>query len=321
MPENIFPTEDSEKRFFLILSGALTFFLVTSFVLGNRIERGDFSTPTHLVENQFPEVELEAKSAYVYDLRTGKELFAQDPDRRLPLASITKLMSALVALDLSPSYGTVTVTGSALAVYGDSGLKNGEKWSLGNLLDFSLLTSSNDGIHAVALSLASLEKTLVTDEEIINSFVVEMNAKASKLGLKNTYFWNETGLDESLAKGGAYGSARDISTLVGYILKNNPSALEATKESETTINSSDSVHEARNTNSVANQIPGLLASKTGFTDIAGGNLVFIFDPELGRPIVVTILGSSGEGRFVDALKLVDATLEYIGGEVKLKSEN
>ncbi len=312
MPETLFQNRERDTKFLFILSGALAFFLVSSFVLDARVQREGISVPTRLVENVFPTVALQAKSAYVFDLRSGEMLYAKNAEARLPLASLTKLMSALVALDLSPSYGTVKVTDGALTNYGDSGLQVNEKWSLKNLLDFSLLTSSNDGIRAVALSLAALEKGDLSDDERVASFVVAMNSKASELGLKNTYFWNETGLDESAVKNGAYGSAHDVATLLGYLLTKYPEMLEATRERETVIASMSNIaHAARNTNSLVGAIPGLLASKTGFTDIAGGNLAFAFDPELGRPIVVAILGSSAEGRFTDAEKLIKAVMKYI----------
>jgi D-alanyl-D-alanine carboxypeptidase (penicillin-binding protein 5/6) len=311
---NIFSKKESETSFSLIFSVAAIFLVLALFALETSVKRDDASMPTLITTHEFPTVSLSAKSAYVYDLREDKEIFALEADERLPLASITKLMSALVALDLSPTYGTVTITPSALAVYGDSGFRPQEKWSLKNLLDFSLLTSSNDGMHAVALSLASLNSTVATEEEIVESFVREMNAKASELGLQNTYFWNETGLDESEAKGGAYGSARDISALIGHILITYPETLEATQEAETSVTAFDNTPRvAKNTNTLVNEIPGILASKTGFTDIAGGNLTFVFDPELGRPFVVTILGSTAEGRFEDARKLVAATMEYVVG--------
>ncbi|MFZ2484673.1 MAG: hypothetical protein WAW81_01895, partial [Minisyncoccia bacterium] len=179
-------------------------------------------------------------------------------------------------------------------------------------LDFSLLTSSNDGMRAVALSLGALSKAGAGPEEIINDFVGEMNIKAGELGLKNTYFWNETGLDESDVKGGAYGTARDVSTLMAHILANYPELFAATREVKTTITSLDNrAHVANNTNNIADEIPGLLASKTGFTDTAGGNLAIVFDPELGRPIVISILGSTGDGRFEDMRILIGAVMTYI----------
>ncbi len=299
-----------DKTFPLITLGALTFLLVTVFSLSHFIpsEKKQIITQTKSV---FPKVSLEAKSAYVYDLRTGEVLFSLNSDKLLPLASLTKLMAALVASELSPDTQTVTVTSAALSTYGDSGLQIQEKWSLKNLLDFSLLTSSNDGIRAVALALVALGR-LENSEELEASFVKSMNDKAAKLGLKQTYFWNETGLDESEAKGGAYGTAEDLTTLMAYIIRNDPSLLEATKEAELLVPSLDAtLHRAKNTNLLVREIPGLLASKTGFTEMAGGNLVFVFDPELGRPIVVTVLGSSPQGRFEDARKLIAGTLTYL----------
>ncbi len=303
---------NSEIKFFVALSLALSLLFVTSFVLGSRVERSDVSAPTEVVSKPFPEVVLKAQAAYVYDARTKTVLFALNENTRLPLASLTKLMSALVAEDLSPSYGTVTISREALQVEGDSGLWSGERWALQDLLDFSLLTSSNDGIRAIALAFGALHKSDATTKEILNDFVGEMNRKAAELDLKNTYFWNETGLDESDVKGGAYGTAKDIATLLEYIIIYHPEISVATREVLTTVSSLDNFkHVARNTNSLAGSIPGLLASKTGFTNTAGGNLALAFDPELGRPIIISILGSTEEGRFEDARMLINAVLEYI----------
>ena len=311
--DNQFSTvRNSEIRFFLILTVILLCLFAISFILSSKVERKDRSVPTQSASSSFPPVMIEAKAAYVYDVRTQTVLFAKNENTRLSLASLTKIMSALVAGDLSPRYGTITVNEEALRAEGDSGFYKDERWTLEDILDFSLLTSSNDGMRAVALSLGALERADVDSEEIINDFVGEMNDKARELGLKNTYFWNETGLDESEMKGGAYGTAKDMSTLLEYILAHYPAFFDATKEATTTFQSLDNyLHVAQNTNNVIAEIPGIMASKTGFTDTAGGNLAFVFDPELGRPIVVVILGSTGEGRFEDARILVDAVMKSI----------
>ena len=297
---------EDEIKFLLILMGGLALLLSVSYILGQRVDRGDNSTPTILAPKHFPEVALQAKAAYVYDARTNTVFFAKNENTRMPLASLTKVMSALVASESSYESDKVLVTEEALRRMGDSGLKSGERWSLRDLLDFSLVSSSNDGIAAVALALGTSR-----------DFVQRMNAKAGELDLKNTYFWNETGLDESDVKGGAYGTAKDMAHLLSYTLAYHPELLAATREvSVDVLSLDDLIHKAENTNDVAGEIPGLLASKTGFTDTAGGNLVFAFDPELGRPIIVTILGSSQEGRFEDAKKLVEATLLYLNGGEK-----
>jgi serine-type D-Ala-D-Ala carboxypeptidase (penicillin-binding protein 5/6) len=318
MLDQFFKTRESEIRFFFLLFIGLFLLTVSSYVLGARVERSDISVPTLPAAAVFPSVKLEAKSVYIYDSRTKEVIFAKNENERLPLASLTKVMAALVAKDLSPEYGTVTITQGALATEGDSGLFSEERWRLQELLDFSLVSSSNDGIHAVALALGALKAlkdASASDEEIVDDFVRSMNKKAAELDLKNTYFWNETGLDESEVKGGAYGTAKDIAMLFDYVVSTDPGLLSATKETESVLSSLDRhAHLARNTNAVAAEIPGLIASKTGYTSTAGGNLAFAFDPEIGRPIIISILGSSADGRFVDALKLVNATIDYLNGE-------
>lgn len=314
MHNEFFLDKEREIKFFFTLFVVLALFLVASSILGSRVERGDNSMPTRTA-SVFPKVNLKAKGAYVYDARTKTVLFAKNENQRLSLASLTKLMAAVVARDISPSYGTVTVTGDALKADGDSGLMADERWTLEDLLDFSLVSSSNDGIRAVALSLGALSSVEVDEVEILNDFVRRMNVKALELDLKNTYFWNETGLDESEVKGGGYGTAKDVSILLEYIIESEPGLLEATREKETTVTSIDNLkHVAKNTNQIASDTPGLIGSKTGYTDTAGGNLAFVFDPELGRPIIITILGSTGAGRFEDAKELIAATLEYLSGE-------
>ncbi len=314
MPNEFLARRDQEIRLAVILVVILALMFILSSIFGVRVQRDDHSVPTQVAVGTFPEVELEAKSAYVFDVRTETVLYALEENKRMPLASLTKIMSALVAEDLSPSYGTVTVTSEALKSEGDSGLRVGEKWRLRDLLDFSLVSSSNDGIRAVALALGALDSAIATDEEIISDFVRRMNAKALELDLKNTYFWNETGLDESEVKGGAYGTAKDIATLMTHIVRYHPETLSATRESLATLTSLNNLeHKTKNTNLITGSIPGLLASKTGFTDTAGGNLAFVFDPEIGRPIVVVLMGSTVDGRFADAEKLVSASVQYING--------
>jgi len=301
-----------EIRLFVILAMTLSFLLIASFIFDLKIQKGDLPISSGIAQKSFPEVTLGAKAAYVYDARTKTVLFAKNENTRLSLASLTKIMAALVAEDLSPLYSIITINGDALRAEGDSGLYRDEKWSLKDILDFSLLTSSNDGMRAVALSLGAISRADATSTEIINDFVGEMNRRASKLGLKNTYFWNETGLDETNVKGGAYGTAKDMNALLEYVLTNQPELLVATREVATTFSSIDNyLHTAKNTNSITSEIPGLIASKTGATDTAGGNLIIIFDPELGRPIIVSILGSTEKGRFEDAEILISAVMEYI----------
>jgi len=144
-----------------------------------------------------------------------------------------------------------------------------------------------------------------------------MNAEAKKIGMNQTYYINDTGLDQSTVQGGAYGTAKNMAMLFNYILKNYPNMMEATREASFQIASESGImHTAINTDAIVNSIPGLIASKTGYTDLAGGNLVIAFDPEIGRPIIISVLGSTEDGRFEDVSKLVAASLESLQNSVK-----
>jgi D-alanyl-D-alanine carboxypeptidase (penicillin-binding protein 5/6) len=311
------------NRFELRLFGTLGIILIVliafSFIAGNMVKREDESVPSMVVTNYFENLDLKARAIYVYDVRTNKVLFSRNADTRMALASLTKVMTAVVAMDIAPEYSTVTVTQNALNLGGNSGLRVNEKWTLKNLLDFSLTSSSNDGAKAVALALGALNQTNATDTQAENDFINMMNVKADELNMKNTYYVNETGLDESTTKNGAYGTAKDMTTLFKYIIENKPQLLEATQQSTLTISSLDNiVHKVKNTDAIVADIPGIKASKTGFTDIAGGNLVVAFDPELGRPIIITVLGSTQTDRFTDVQKLVNATLQTIDSAIITK---
>jgi D-alanyl-D-alanine carboxypeptidase (penicillin-binding protein 5/6) len=138
-----------------------------------------------------------------------------------------------------------------------------------------------------------------------------MNAKANALGLKEMFFLNPTGLDTTSYLSGGYGSAHDMARLFSYALKQAPDVFEATASDHATFFSEDgTAHYAENTNEIVDRIPWLLASKTGFTDLAGGNLVVAFDAGLSRPVVLVVLGSTQEGRFSDVEKLIKATFAF-----------
>ncbi|MDB5254467.1 MAG: hypothetical protein JWL80_533 [Parcubacteria group bacterium] len=310
--QSILLASKKEKRLFSFLGGLLLIILALSYIFGGKIQRDANSSPTKTAANPFDKVHVVAKAAYVYDVRTGEVLYSKNPDTRIPLASLTKVMTALVATDLASNNSTITVSDAAVQTEGDSGLIAGERFSLKNLLDFSLTSSSNDGMAAVAISLGDLHSTNSTAESSIADFVTTMNKKANALGMKNTYYFNPTGLDETEHKGGAYGTAKDMSILFSYIITNKPYLLTATTQSAFEVPSLDhTIHVAHNTDALVNDIPGLKGSKTGFTDLAGGNLIVAFDPEIGRPIVISVLGSTEADRFQDVSRLVKTTFAYL----------
>lgn len=272
--------------------------------------------PVTETSDAFKEVTLEAKGAIVWDVINKRELFSKNSDEPLPLASLTKVMTAVTTNGKLGDNQKIKITAEDLSPDGDSKLVVGDTWEAGDLRDFTLLTSSNDGafaLVAVAKS-ASNQPPSGASESGANQrdqFIKEMNDTAIKIGLSNSKFFNEHGLDREVDMGGAYGSAHDMATLFEYALKNYPEILEATRYKNLEFESAEKKYSAENTNILVDKIPDLIASKTGYTDLAGGNLVIAFDAGLNRPIIISVLGSTEEGRFEDVLKLVEATLKQI----------
>jgi len=252
-------------------------------------------------ENPFQKLQLTAKAAIVYDAQTGRILFSKNESVQLPLASITKVMSAVTALKLADNFNIK----SPIAF-------DEHNWNLKDLLKFGLIASSNEGIASVAHAISLYEKK--TDENVFAriNLVDEMNALAKELKLKQTYFINETGLDFNEKIAGAYGSAKDVAKLFAYAIKKNPDVLGATRYQTASLTTLDgAIYNPQNTNIDVEKMTTLIASKTGTTDLSGGNLVIAFDAGLSHPIVIVALGSTPESRLADVESLSRATLEYL----------
>jgi D-alanyl-D-alanine carboxypeptidase len=253
-----------------------------------------------------------ARAAYVQDLKTGEVLFAKNENERLPLASITKLMTTLVAREHMSGSVVVTLTKDDLKAEGDSGLRPGERWRLDDILNAMLLISSNDAAHAVAGFVgADGHPEKFPDMALARTqFLQMMNEKALALGLDQTQFFNESGLDVSDTQNGGYGSAKNVAMLFEELWGKYPEVIEVTAHRDARIYSQDNIaHILPNTNEIVGKIPGLVASKTGYTELSGGNLAIIFDRGIGDPVIIVVLGSGYKERFDDVQKLVVATME------------
>ncbi len=261
-------------------------------------------TPKSTQSSSFSDLNLTAKAVIVKDLNTGKIIYQKNADSALPIASITKIMTAVVATEHieNNSYSIPIVAESARTGDGEY-LQTGAKFKFKKLRDYMLVSSSNDGAAAIAIATQKIDRA--------NSFVDKMNLKAKEIGMTKTKFLNETGLDENEQTAGAFGSANDIAKLVEYTIVNHPDIFEATRESVFYITSeTGQYYTATNTNQTSDKFPSLIGSKTGFTDISGGNLVVTVDPSLNRPVVIVILGSTFDGRFTDAEKISGAVGNY-----------
>lgn len=262
--------------------------------------------PAADTSSAYDSVKLSAKAAIVYDLTTGDVLYQKNAEAQLPLASLTKLLTLYAASDALTADAPVVITSKALAIEGESGFREGDTFTFTDAARLALVASSNDAAEAIAEAATKVQHAP-------NSTSLLASA-ASSIGLTQTYALNGTGLDENGEISGGYGSAHDIALLAAALLRRIPGIMHASMDSSvtaTTLNGSS--YTLKNTNPEVTRIPGLMLSKTGYTDLAGGNLAVVFDAGLGHPIAVVVLGSTRDERFSDVDRLVKATGEQFAG--------
>jgi D-alanyl-D-alanine carboxypeptidase len=247
----------------------------------------------HTPQIDLAEDALVAEAAVLYDMRTNRVLYQKNANKQLPLASLTKLMAAEVVLSLREPQTPVLIERENLRTEGDSGLRVGETLTVGELITLALVASSNDAMEAAAASLGT------------NS-IEQMNTAAKRMGLTQTHFFNATGLDVTETTSGAYGSAFDVARLATIFYNHHPDFFELTTRPEVFVDQRGASITAAATTAQLQSIPGFVAAKTGFTDLAGGNLVAVFDLEPGLTVVAVALGSTREGRFADIKTLIEA---------------
>ena len=274
---------------------------------------GTNAEEVHAPRDPFQNIALEAHAAYVLDLVSGKVLFSRNEEEKLPLASVTKLMTAFVAREHAREGSIATLTKDDLSAEGDSGLRVGEHWKLSNLLDVMLLVSSNDAAHAIASFVGAEGKSADDQPASRARFVQMMNEQAKTLGFSAMEFFNESGLDVDETTNGGYGSAHEVALLMMNLWRKYPETLEITTHKDARIYSQDGgAHILPNTDEAIGHFPGLIGSKTGYTKLAGGNLAIVFDRGVGSPVVAVVLGSGYKERFADMQRLTDATLKVLG---------
>lgn len=307
--------------------GAIGIIVVVAFIVNLAMTPND--TPELLLADnredglmpltgQFIPPDVGARSIIVWDVRSEKALYEKNSTDPYPLASITKILAAITAAEYIPKHTAVTITPTSLEQEGDDGLIAFERWLLNDLLEFSLIESSNDGMTAIAGAAGALLLGNPNEESRGRvGFIDLMNYTAEDIGLEHTSFLNESGLDiydETAASG--FGSARDVAKLFSYTLEHHPHLLEATAQEQRIFTTLDNNrHVAENTNQSLHDLPALIGSKTGYTDISGGNLAVVIDPTINRPFVIVVLGSTFENRFSDVVALSEATLQYLKSNI------
>lgn len=259
-------------------------------------------------------VEIQARAAIVVDIPSGKVLFAKEPDTPLPLASLTKTMLVDAVAPHLQAHERITIAREDVERGEGGGPDMGEVWRVDELIDFTLIASSNVGAEALSREAAGHIRAAYPNAPIEETTVWRMNEHAKEIGLTTTFFSNPTGLDISSSTSGAYGSARDMATLFGYLATHNAALFAATTKDGDHLASVDGRwRNAENTNDALGEIPELILGKTGLTDLAGGNLAVVFDVGPAHPVVVVVLGSSESGRFSDVRKLVTESRAFLTG--------
>ena len=255
-------------------------------------------TPLNInVTDKKEQPELKVESAISIKIsKTGREktLLTNNPKRAMPIASLTKLMTALIILE-NTSLSEVTTVSQTAALQNDvpvhGNLKGGEPLSVEQLLDLMLIYSSNDAAFALS--------EVIGEEE----FAAKMNEKAKFLGLKDTYFTNSTGLDpknpEEIPN---YSTVRDMSTLSKYILENYPLIFDTSlkKGPYPTTNGVSDLFLPYNQK--------FIGGKTGYTKKAGGCMLVVFENEEGNRFINIILGTDSS---IDRVQEMQRIINWI----------
>ncbi|MDE0188975.1 MAG: D-alanyl-D-alanine carboxypeptidase [bacterium] len=241
--------------------------------------------------------ELAAESWLLFDERHGVVLAEHNADQRRPMASTTKLMTALLAVEAGDLSSPVRVSEAAVSI-GEAGvdLVEGEVFLLRTLVRALLIRSGNDAAYAVAENVGG------TAQE----FVRMMNQRASELGLVNTSYANPHGLDHP----DQYSTARDLLVLTREALL-HPELVEAVATRQISLRDSPDGQERvyTNTNQLLFDYEGAIGVKTGYTDDAGRVLVAGAERQ-GRRLLAVVMNT--EDHFTEAEALLDFGFDSFG---------
>lgn len=214
-----------------------------------------------------------AKSFIIYDINNKKIVRSQNAFTPLPIASLTKVITVGTLLDMAKK--------NNVQLRDETKLK----------IKYALIQSSNQDADSLGdIYKNSFDKDLLSDA---NTFL-------NGLGITDLKLNNLTGLDNYDGTASNVGSAESIAKVFAYMYEHNRDVFEYTKFDEVETENGT----IKNTNYTTEKTFGIIASKTGFTYEAGGNLGVIVSPEPGSTYVIVVMHSTKEGRFLDMQKLV-----------------
>lgn len=213
-------------------------------------------------------VEVSAAAAVLMDADSGRLLYEKNGEKRMLIASTTKLMTALVALEQGGLQQEITVTGGHMEEGSSMYLRPGEKLTLETLLYGLLLSSGNDAALAVTECMGGAVP-----------FVARMNEKAAELGMENTHFANPNGLDDEAH----YSTAEDMAKLAAAAM-DDPVLRRVASTKTARIGG----RTLTNHNKLLSRVEGCVGLKTGYTRAAGRTLVSCAERDGVRLVAVTL---------------------------------
>lgn len=247
----------------------------------------------------FKKPSITARAVVVLNLETGDNLFELNTADYWPIASITKLVTSVITRELIGNNEMIKIDEETSNTEGNAGdLRPGEIYSSLDLIKAMLLVSSNDAAEGLARFWGR------------QKFIEAMNTKARDIGMRNTIFFDPTGLIMTNQS-----SVNDLVILIKYILAKHEDVFKITRYKQLTIN--DLAYHRQNVLKNINALvlnPDWIGGKTGYIDESGGNLVSLFKTTASgsfeQQYLIIVLGS--DDRFADTLKLWEWTKKVVG---------
>ena len=253
----------------------------------NTIKQEVIQTTSNITDNP----KLNSRIALVYDRASGRILFDKNGDKTTPMASTTKIMTAIVVAENSNLSDIVTIDSKSAGTGGSRlGLKKNDKITVNDLLYGLMLRSGNDAAVALAIHVGGS----------VEGFAELMNKKARKLNLTSTHFMVPHGLDMD----GHYTTAYELAKMADYALKNEK-LKEIVSTKTCTININNNPKVISNTNELLGSVSGVYGVKTGFTNGAGRCLVTACKRDSLDIITVIIGADTKKIRTSDSMKLIE----------------
>ena len=241
------------------------------------------------------EIEVDSRIALIYDRASGRILYQKNGEKQTPMASTTKIMTAIVVLENANLTDVVTIDAKAAGIGGSRlGLKKNDKITVNDLLYGLMLRSGNDAAIALATHVGGS----------VDGFAEMMNKKAEEMGLNNSHFVVPHGLDNE----GHYTTAYELAKMADYAL-NIDKFKQIVGTKSTTIYINGYAKAINNTNQLLGSIAGVYGVKTGFTNGAGRCLVSSCKRD-NLDIITVIIGTdTTKQRTADTIKLINYAYE------------